>query len=109
MIFPLADDNTDRASLPIINVTLIVVNVLVFVFLQGMGNNLEFTYSFSTVPAEISNGLDVVTDDETVQVDSIDGPQLVTLPGLQETPIPVYFTMLTSMFMHGGVMHLPLN
>jgi len=106
MIFPLADDNSDRASLPIINVTLIVVNVLVFVFLQGMGNNLKFTYSFSTVPAEISSGLDVVTDDQTVQVDSIDGPQLFTLPGLQETPIPVYLTMLTSMFMHGGVLHL---
>ena len=106
MIFPLADDNTDRASFPIINVTLILVNVLVFVFLQGMGNNLKFTYSFSTVPAEISGGEDVVTDDQTVEVDSNDGPQIVTLPGLQETPIPVYFTMLTSMFMHGGVMHL---
>ena len=106
MIFPLADDNTDRASLPIINVTLIVVNILVFVFLQGMGNNLNFTYSFSTVPAEISTGLDVVTSGETVQVDTIDGPQQVTVPGLQETPIPVYLTMLTSMFMHGGMMHL---
>jgi len=31
---------------------------------------------------------------------------LAPIPGLQETPIPVYFTMLTSMFMHGGMMHL---
>ena len=106
MIFPLSDDNTDRASFPIVNVALIAVNILVFVLLQGMGNNLNFTYSFSTVPAEISTGLDVVTGDQSVQVDTIDGPQQVTLPGLQETPIPVYLTMLTSMFMHGGMMHL---
>jgi len=106
MIFPLADDNTDRTSLPIVNVALIVVNILVFVLLQGMGNNLDFTYSFSTVPAEISTGTDAVTADQTVRLDSIDGPQQVTVPGLQETPIPVYLTMLTSMFMHGGMMHL---
>jgi membrane associated rhomboid family serine protease len=106
MVFPLSDDNADRASFPIVNVALIVVNVLVFVLLQGMGNNIGFTYAFSTVPEEISTGLDVVTEDRTVRVDSVDGPQEVVVPGLQETPIPVYFTMLTSMFMHGGMMHL---
>jgi membrane associated rhomboid family serine protease len=109
MIFPLADDNSDRASFPIINVTLIAVNVLVFVFLQGMGENLKFTYALSTVPAEISSGVDLVTADQTVLVDSIDGPQQITIPGLQKTPVPVYFTLLTSMFMHGGLMHLAGN
>jgi membrane associated rhomboid family serine protease len=28
------------------------------------------------------------------------------MPGLQRTPIPVYLTLLTSMFMHGGIAHL---
>jgi membrane associated rhomboid family serine protease len=28
------------------------------------------------------------------------------VPGLQPTPLSVYFTLLTSMFMHGGLMHL---
>ncbi|GAG34523.1 unnamed protein product, partial [marine sediment metagenome] len=106
MVFPLGDDNSDRASFPIVNVSLIIVNVLVFVLLQGMGSNIGFTYAFSTVPAEISAGVDVVTEDRIVRVDSVDGPQDVTVPGLQKTPIPVYLTMLTSMFMHGGIMHL---
>lgn len=106
MIFPLADDNSDRVSLPIVNVTLIVVNILIFVLLQGMGNNMHFTYSFSTVPEEIRTGLDVVTTDKIVEVNTIDGPQQFTVPGLQVTPIHVYLTMLTSMFMHGGIMHL---
>jgi hypothetical protein len=46
MVFPLGDDNSDRASFPIVNVALIVVNGLVFVLLQGMGNNIGFTYAF---------------------------------------------------------------
>jgi len=33
----------------------------------------------------------------------------VTVPGLEPTPIPVYFTLLTAMFMHGGLMHLGGN
>jgi membrane associated rhomboid family serine protease len=31
------------------------------------------------------------------------------VPGLQETPIPVYLTLLTSMFMHGGIAHIAGN
>lgn len=58
------------------------------------------------MPDEISTGLDLVTEDQTVRVDSVDGPLDVTTPGLKETPIPVYLTILTSMFMHGGMMHL---
>jgi membrane associated rhomboid family serine protease len=106
MVLPLYDDNSDRASFPVVNVALIVANVLVFVTLQGMGENIHFTYAFSTVPAEISSGTDIVSDNRTVRVDTREGPQEVTVPGLQVTPIPVYLTMLTSMFMHGGIMHL---
>lgn len=106
MVFPLSDDNSDRASFPIVNVALIVINVLVFVLFQGMGKNIGFTYAFSTVPVEIKTGSDVITENQIVRVDSVDGPREVTVPGLQETPIPVYLTMLTSMFMHGGLMHL---
>src|SRR5262249_35417773 len=47
---------------------------------------------------------DVVTDDREVQ-DPMTGVT-VQVPGLQPTPIPVYLTLLTSMFMHGGLGHL---
>ncbi len=106
MIFPLSDDNSDRTSFPIVNVVLIAANVLVFVLLQGMGTNDGFTMAFSTVPAEILTGEDKVTEGRIVQVQSIDGPQQVMVPGLQVTPISVYLTLLTSMFMHGGIAHL---
>lgn len=104
MVFPVGDDNSDRTIHPVVNITLIIVNVLVFVLLQGCGANADFTYAFSTVPEEILTGRDIVTTGETVQ-DPMTG-QLHRLPGLQPTPLTVYLTLLTSMFMHGGIGHL---
>ncbi|MHB0957044.1 MAG: rhomboid family intramembrane serine protease [Pirellulaceae bacterium] len=109
MVIPLSDDNSDRTSFPIINVALIVANVLVFVLFQAMGSNEKFTMAYSMVPHEIVTGRDVTTRARTVQVSSVEGPQQVIIPGLEKTPIPVYLTVLTSMFMHGGIAHLVGN
>src|SRR3989454_518088 len=105
MLFPIADEpSTERRSPPVINYLLILVNILVFVFLQGLGTNEKFTYAFSTVPKEIVTGKDVVTPDRIV-VQPFTG-QRVEMPGLQPTPVSVYITLLTSMFMHGGIAHI---
>lgn len=87
-MLPIGDDNADRRFAPMVNYVLIAINVLVFVFLQGMGGNEKFTYAFSTVPAEILTGKDIAAG------------------VLETTPVPVYFTLITSMFMHGGWAHL---
>jgi len=87
-MLPIGDDDSDRRFAPLINYVLIAINVLVFVFLQGMGGNEKFTYAFSTVPAEILTGKDIAAG------------------VLEPTPVPVYFTLITSMFMHGGWAHL---
>jgi membrane associated rhomboid family serine protease len=87
-MLPIGDDNSDRTRMPMVNYALIAINILVFVFLQGMGSNEKFTYAFSTVPAEILTGKDLATG------------------VLEPTPVPVYFTLITSMFMHGGWAHL---
>ena len=104
MLFPIGDENTERTTTPVVNYLLILINVLVFVFLQGLGSNEKFTYAFSTVPAEIITGKDVVTRDR-ILVQPFTG-QRVEMPGLQPTPIPVYLTLVTSMFMHGGIAHI---
>ena len=101
-MFPIGDDNSDRTITPIVNYVFIGLNVLVFVLLQQMGSNEAFDYAYSLVPKEITTGTDLV------------GPQIVVDPLtgeaariiLYETPFSVYFTFLTSMFMHGGFMHL---
>jgi membrane associated rhomboid family serine protease len=107
MLLPLGDDNRDRRTTPWVNYLIIAVNVLVFVFLQRFGTDVDFTYSYSTVPAEILSGNDLVTGDQTFR-DPVSG-NLYRVPGLGLTPISVYITLLTSMFMHGGIAHIVGN
>jgi membrane associated rhomboid family serine protease len=102
-MMPIGDDNSDRTITPIVNYLLIAINVAVFVFLQGLGSNERFTYAFSTVPAEIATGRDVATP-VTIK-DPVSGEVAGTV-NLEPTPIPVYLTLLTSMFMHGGLAHI---
>jgi membrane associated rhomboid family serine protease len=104
MIMPIGDDNSDRRMLPFVNIGIIIVNVLVFVLFQGMGENEKFTYSFSTVPREIVTGHDEVTGPR--QVDVPGTRQSITVPGLGHTPGSVYLTLITSIFMHGGIAHI---
>lgn len=107
MVFPLYDDNSDRTITPIVNYLLIAVNILVFVFLQQLGNNDRFTYAFSTVPQEIISGRDVRTPDRVVE-HPVTGQELL-ISGLQPTPFSVYLTLIFSMFMHGGIAHIAGN
>ncbi len=100
MIFPIGDDNSDRTTVPIVNYILIAINVLVFVFLQGLGTNDQFTYAYSTVPEEIRSGEDIA---RPVPIEVGDQRAVINL---QRTPGSVYLTLITSMFMHGGFMHL---
>jgi membrane associated rhomboid family serine protease len=87
-MIPIGDDNSGHRLTPLVNYLLIAANVLVFIFLQGAGSNEAFTYAYSTVPQEIIKGEDIAS--------GVLGP----------TPIPVYGTLITSMFMHGGWAHL---
>ena len=107
MVFPLYDDNADRLTTPIVNYAIIAANVLVFVVFQQLGANDSFTYSFSTVPLEITTGRDIVTPARVLE-HPITGQRLL-VPGLGPTPISVYLTLFTSMFMHGGIAHIAGN
>ena len=104
MFIILGDDNSDRRIRPLVNYLFIAVNILVFFLLQGGGSNYQFTYAFSTVPQEILTGMDVVTQPRIVTDPATQAKFQV--PGLQPTPFSVYLTLVTSMFMHGGLMHL---
>ena len=56
-MFPIGDDNSDRTITPYVNYIFIAINVLVFVFLQGLGGNESFSYAYSLVPKEITDGI----------------------------------------------------
>jgi len=90
-MIPIGDNDSDRIRTPFVNYLLIAINILVFVFFQNMGTNDAFLMSFATVPHEILTGEDVLIN------------------GMGATPGPVYLTLLTSMFMHGGLAHIGGN
>jgi len=106
-MIPIGDDNSDRRRFPFVNMLLIAINIFVFIVYQRLGSDVHFTFSFSTVPAEIMSGHDIVTQPTYVN-DPLSG-QEVRIPGLGITPVSVYLTLITSMFMHGGILHLGGN
>src|SRR5687768_11418139 len=102
-MFPLGDDNRDRRSTPWLTWILIAANVLVFVLFQRVGANERFTMAWAAVPAELVSGRDIVTEPQIAR-DPATGVRY-EIPGLQRTP-SVWLTLLTAMFMHGGIAHL---
>ena len=85
-MIPLRDDNPTR-SRPVLTVLLIAANVLVFMYQLSLGQRQEqaLVFQFGAIPAVIV------------------GTQ--SLPE-QLAAIPPVFSLFTSMFLHGGFMHL---
>jgi membrane associated rhomboid family serine protease len=105
-MFPISDENERGHGPAFVSLAFIAINVLVFLFLQGAGASTvgaEFTYGYSAVPFEITNNVDLV-EDESI---TIDGEQ-VPIPQ-EPGPSPIWLTLFTSMFMHGGWLHLGGN
>lgn len=100
MLFPIADDNKELEGPAYVTWTLMVLNIIVFFLLQGAGGNEAFTYGWSAVPQEITSGVDLIQP-ETMIING-ERQMIPQEPG----PFPIYLTLLSSMFMHGGFMHL---
>ena len=96
-MFPVGDEGTPaQRGLPIVNLTFIAINILVFLWQMAVG--LDYSVmAYGTIPAEITSGQDLMNGEG----------------GLPQQPIglglPVYITLLTSMFMHGGWLHIGGN
>lgn len=100
-MFPISDDNSDRIRTPFVNYIFVGLNILVFLLLQQIGSNESFTYAYSLVPHEITSGVDLAGS-------QIIRDSLGNTGQIQHfsTPLPVYFNFLSSMFMHGDLMHI---
>ncbi len=110
-MFPLKDDIPTR-RFPYLTVALIVANVAMFFFFQGafIDSDSEFNQKvvdYGAIPYELSN------PGETCET-SADGQRLLCegQPGVSGQPDDqpsTWLTILTSMFMHGGLLHLGGN
>jgi membrane associated rhomboid family serine protease len=104
-MFPIADENERGTGPAYLTLAFIALNVFVFLVLQagGASEGNAFTYGYSAVPLEITTGTDL-TRPEAMEV----GGQTVEIPQAPG-PSPIWLTLLTSMFMHGGWLHLGGN
>lgn len=104
-MLPIADENERGHGPAVVSLALIGLNIAVFLLLQAAGgpSGEDFTYGYSAVPFEITHGVDLVGPSEIVVGDT-------TVPIPQEPgPAPIWLTLLTSMFMHGGWLHIAGN
>jgi membrane associated rhomboid family serine protease len=99
VFLPLKDINPTRRR-PVATYTLIAANLAVFVYQLSLGSRLgnAFVASYGAVPFEITHMTDLVGQVKP-------GLPLVHVPG----PHPIFLTLLTSMFLHGGFAHLGGN
>ena len=104
-MFPISDENERGHGPAFVSLLFIAINILVFIGLQAGGGEAgtEFTYGYSTVPLEITTNTDL-TEDRPI---TVDGQQ--TVVPQEPGPSPIWLTLLTSMFMHGGWLHLAGN
>ena len=104
-MIPLSDADTPRAAFAPVNKAIIGLNLLVFLYemaLGGLGfllgsDSVGLTIFFLTwgfIPRELTEGI---------------GYQSFISLGDINTPIPTWGTIFTSMFIHGGFLHLAGN
>jgi membrane associated rhomboid family serine protease len=86
-MIPIGDDNSERLTRPYVTYLLIALNVLAFLFEITRPSEAalqSFFMKWAVVPQEYAKHVDLP-------------PQI---------PFPFWFTLFTSMFLHGGWMHL---
>jgi membrane associated rhomboid family serine protease len=97
MFLPLKDINPTSRT-PVVTIALIAVNLAVFVYELSLGQRLGyFIAAWGAVPYEITHAVDLVG--------RYQGSPIVQTPG----PPVIWLTMVSSMFMHGGIMHIGGN
>lgn len=86
-MIPIHDDNPTRLT-PIITITFIVICIVVFLYQAGLPQEPAevFAYQYGAIPALIFGH--------------------ASLPDEVRVAFPVSLTLITSMFLHGGWMHL---
>ena len=79
-MFPIGDENRGRRGLALVTATLVVINVLAFLYESSLDVRElnRFIVRYGAIPGEIERGQD-------------------------------YYTLITSMFIHGGIAHIVGN
>ncbi len=104
-MFPLRDVNPTRIT-PFVTIGFIVINLLVFFAIQGQQTQAEqeeFLYRRAAIGCEITT-LQPLSAEEIITGTCLSGSEVPVFP--EKVP---FLSMLTSMFLHGGVGHVLFN
>jgi membrane associated rhomboid family serine protease len=113
-VFPLRD-NIPTDSFPVVTIALIVANVLMYFLFQKGGISLgspdsaafqENLIDYGLIPYEVTHPGDHCEVTTTGQIACEGQPGVVGTAGPQPA---TWLTLFTSMFMHGGLLHLGGN
>jgi rhomboid family protein len=131
-------DNIPTRNFPVVTIAIIVANVLVFIFFQqalfgphggfNSSGDPEIAVKYTFIPYELSHmgklcGENAIVEGEHVRTDGVPlcegaDQQVPTTQGettvhvdkvLDRDQPPAVLTIFTSMFMHGGVLHIAGN
>jgi len=104
MFFPYKDDNP-RRLVPFVTYIIIALNLVVFFYQIGLDfiASQEFTLSFGLIPATLTNlpRSEITIAYAQYLTDATNNRILINA-----VPNSPYLTVFTSMFMHGGIMHI---
>lgn len=87
-MIPLSDPDTPRRTFPFVTMGIVILNIIVFVYELSLGENIQdFVLRAGVVPAEYLCRCDISPMDVG----------------------PYWFTLFTSMWLHGGLLHIGGN
>lgn len=86
-MIPIGDYAGARPRFPYVNIALILISIAVFIYELTLGNNLDnFFLTWGAIPKELTTGADSAP--------------------LLPNNLPVYVTLVSSIFIHGSWLHL---
>jgi rhomboid family protein len=125
-VIPLRDDNPTRRR-PVATMVLIALNVAVFLLAQAplrgtdvvrvgegtvrIDSTLRFDLEYAAIPCELTQGRPLTIDE--IRATFVEGDHSACSRRDQSPPLfpdkNVYLAVITSMFLHGGWLHLGFN
>ncbi len=114
-MFPLWDENPTKRP-AIVTIALIVICTAVFFLVQPQNNvqeDIDFSYEFAAVPCEVVKGRPLTVAETDAAVSGVDqtgcDDDVVDADPEYFPSKNVFLALVTSMFLHGSIMHLGGN
>ena len=105
-MIPISDSDLARRRLPVVNVGLLALNTLVFLYeFAFIGDETRFVYTFGLIPVELTSGEDFKVLCATPSLFGCPPQNVLDI----STPGATWITLFTSMFIHGGPLHIGSN